>query len=122
MFKKMNKQEQIICLINDIRKDKSSEYINPPLINHFALHDQIPNRWFDWVNRVNSQIMIVGQDWGPYIQLKKYIDDSSKDHFASSRTEKFIINTLNNIDTTLLNSIFFYSCSCVYAYRQFIQR
>lgn len=103
----MTKSQQISELLVDLRNDNSCKRINPPLVNHFALHDQIPNRWFDWENRIDSPIIIIGQDWGPYIHLKKYIDNPAQDHFASSRTEKFIINTLNSIDPTLINSIFF---------------
>ena len=101
------KLQQLNQLIDEIRKDKQCEQIDPPLVNHFALHEHIPNRWFDWENRVHSPVMIIGQDWGPYIHLKKYIDDPTQDHFASSRTEKFIINTLNSIDPSLIDSIFF---------------
>ncbi len=95
------------CLIQEIKSDDSCSRINPPLINQFKLHNKIPNRWFDWENRVNSNIMIIGQDWGPYIHLKKYIDDPSDDHFASSKTESFIIKNLNNIDNNLIDTIFF---------------
>lgn len=101
------KRKHIQKLISEIRSDNSCRKINPPLVNQFALHKKIPNRWFDWENRVDSPIMIIGQDWGPYIHLKKYIDEPEKDHFASSRTEKFIINTLNAINPHLINTIFF---------------
>lgn len=104
VFSKLSK---IRKLIGDIRADNSCALINPPLINQFALHREIPNRWFDWENRVDSPIMIIGQDWGPYIHLKKYIEDPSRDHFASSRTESFIIKTLNSIDLNLIDTIFF---------------
>lgn len=103
----MTKLQQMQDLLVDLRQDKSPQKINPPLINQFALHNRIPNRWFDWENRVNSKVMIIGQDWGPYLYLKKYIADPDKDHLSSSRTEKFIINTLNSFDPTLINTIFF---------------
>ncbi len=103
----ISKLQRIRELISDIQADDSCTRINPPLINQFALHNEIPNRWFDWENRVNSPIMIIGQDWGPYVHLKKYIDDPSRDHFASSRTESFIIKTLNSIDPELIDTIFF---------------
>jgi hypothetical protein len=104
---KLSAKQEMKNLLNSIRVDTSCERINPPLVNHFAIHSKIPNRWFDWENRIHSPVMIIGQDWGPYIHLRKYIDDPTQDHFASSRTEKFIINTLNSIDTTLIDSIFF---------------
>jgi uracil-DNA glycosylase len=104
---KKSKLQKIQQLIKDIRGDDSCSRINPPLINQFSIHEKIPNRWFDWENRVNSPIMIIGQDWGPYIHLKKYIDDPSQDHFASSRTENFIINALDAIDPRLIDTVFF---------------
>lgn len=113
----MSKQEQILTLISDIRKENSikdiiskrnGKYINVGLINQFQLHKNIPNKWFDWVNTSkNSQIMIIGQDWGPYSVLNKMIssfDESKKNNHEyyreflfkdfSSRTEKFILNTI----------------------------
>lgn len=101
------KQQAIRKLLEDVRADLSCERITPPLVNQFTLHKAIPNLWFDWENRANSPIMIIGQDWGPYVQLKKYIVDSSQDHFASSRTEKFIIHELNAISPRLINEVFF---------------
>lgn len=105
----MNKSKrlQIRRLIEDIKNDTAYLKVKPPLVNHFQIHDKIPNRWFDWERRVDSPIMIIGQDWGPYIHLKKYIDNPSTDHFASSRTESFIIKTLNTINRNLIDTIFF---------------
>lgn len=31
----------------------------------------IPSIWTDWFNRLDAKIMIVGQDWGPYSDMKK---------------------------------------------------
>ena len=31
----------------------------------------IPSMWTDWFNRLDSKIMIIGQDWGPYSDMKK---------------------------------------------------
>lgn len=35
----------------------------------FALN--VPSIWTDWINRADSKLMIVGQDWGPYIDMEK---------------------------------------------------
>ena len=44
------------------------------LINFFQ-NDQIalniPSLWTDWINRADSKLMIVGQDWGPYIDMER---------------------------------------------------
>ncbi len=97
-----NKLEKYIVKRKDIELDVG-------LVNHYALHNQIPNKWFDWVRRADSPIMIIGQDWGPYSALQNFIDDykieKTKDDFDyekflfngfSSRTEKFIIRSLTN--------------------------
>ena len=44
------------------------------LINIYENNDfckNIPSIWTDWFNRLNSKIMIIGQDWGPYKDMKK---------------------------------------------------
>lgn len=44
------------------------------LINIFQ-NDQIalniPSIWTDWINRADSKLMVVGQDWGPYIDMER---------------------------------------------------
>lgn len=44
------------------------------LINIYTKYDfctSIPSIWTDWFNRLNSDIMIIGQDWGTYSDMKK---------------------------------------------------
>ncbi len=31
----------------------------------------IPSIWTDWINRADSKLMIIGQDWGPYSDMEK---------------------------------------------------
>lgn len=38
----------------------------------FAFH--IPSIWTDWFFRVDSSVMIIGQDWGPYQDMEKLHD------------------------------------------------
>jgi uracil-DNA glycosylase len=112
------KQEQMKELIQKIKANTECENIkskyrgeilDKSLVNHFKLHELIPNKWFDWERRADAKIMIIGQDWGPYIALKKYVDDyeTSKDEpdfdydkflfkSLSSRTEKFIIKVIED--------------------------
>ena len=45
------------------------------LINFYEEKDlcvNIPSIWTDWFNRIESNIMIIGQDWGPYSGMKKF--------------------------------------------------
>ena len=44
------------------------------LINIYQNHEfckNIPSIWTDWFNRLDSKIMIIGQDWGPYNDMKQ---------------------------------------------------
>lgn len=90
-----------------IEARRNGKLVNVGLVNHFRLHDFIPNKWFDWERRVDAPIMIIGQDWGPYVEIKKFVDDYN--HYKdrkdfdyeeflyktfSSRTEKFIFKAI----------------------------
>lgn len=47
---------------------------NKSLINIYKDYDfctSIPSIWTDWFNRLDSKIMIIGQDWGPYKEMQK---------------------------------------------------
>lgn len=59
-----NKNQEDCSLIN-IYKDKS-----------FCL--KIPSIWTDWQNRLNANIMIIGQDWGPYVEMQKFYNEYKK--------------------------------------------
>lgn len=44
------------------------------LINIYQNHEfckNIPSIWTDWFNRLDSKVMIIGQDWGPYNDMKQ---------------------------------------------------
>jgi hypothetical protein len=114
----MSKKEALMRqLLESIKSDKSIESLivnrkgiqkDVGLINHYRLHELIPNKWFDWIRRVDAKIMIIGQDWGPYASLLKFINDYEiekikldfdYDKFLfktfSSRTEKFILKSIS---------------------------
>lgn len=40
-------------LITDLKSDVTHASLKKPLINQFAKHDLIPNKWFDWERRQN---------------------------------------------------------------------
>lgn len=112
----MDKRFEMQKLIEELQKNTTASSMQSKrrgilsdvgLVNQFALHSIIPNKWFDWERRVNAPIMIIGQDWGPYSALKKFVDDyevAKKEklfHYDaflfktfSSRTEKFIVNVI----------------------------
>ncbi len=52
------------------------------LINFYQdknIYLKIPSIWTDWENRIDSNIMIIGQDWGPYQEMKKLNEDYLKE-------------------------------------------
>lgn len=50
-------------------KCKYKSLINIFQDNNFCTN--IPSIWTDWFNRLDSKIIIIGQDWGPYNDMKK---------------------------------------------------
>ncbi len=72
------KKKQFENLINELGKcDKCTNLKckDKSLINIYQDYEfctNIPSIWTDWFNRLDSKIMIVGQDWGPYDDMKKF--------------------------------------------------
>lgn len=116
-------------LCSNLTAKRKGEVIDNSLINIFQenkLFLNIPSIWTDWLNRSESKIMIVGQDWGPYCDmvkmhndylshLKKGIDDwidmvSTPESMTNKLMTSFIINSGQrkgyNIDKTIMNSIY----------------
>lgn len=69
MFDDMSKCD--LCLDMKSKNGKDCSLIN---IYKDDFYKEIPSIWTDWFNRVDSKIMIIGQDWGPYIEMKKFHD------------------------------------------------
>ncbi len=53
---------------------------------------EIPSIWTDWYNRLDSQIMIIGQDWGPFEDMKKlnekYLENPTKENWGKLINEE----------------------------------
>jgi len=83
----MNKQKEFNKLIKDMGKcelcsqlfkKSNKKLIDCSLINIYkdeSICLNIPTVWTDWYSRINADIMIVGQDWGPYQDMLKYRDE-----------------------------------------------
>lgn len=81
LFKQMSK-----C--NKCKNLKSKKGNDQSLINIFEneyFYKNIPSIWTDWYNRLDAQIMLIGQDWGPFIYMNKfhklYINNPSKENW-----------------------------------------
>lgn len=100
------KKKQFEDLINELGKcDKCTNLKckEKSLINIYQDYDfttNIPSIWTDWFNRLDSKIMIVGQDWGPYDDMKKFNNLLKKDksnwkeiiELEKSNTKKLLEN------------------------------
>lgn len=79
------KTKQFNNLIKDLSAcDKCVNFkcFSKSLINIYKNYEfciNIPSIWTDWLNRLNSDIMIIGQDWGPYNDMKKLHNLLSED-------------------------------------------
>ena len=74
------------------------------LINIYQTQEfckNIPSIWTDWYNRLDSKIMIIGQDWGPYNDMKQlneqYINNPDQENW------KFLIEQEKSNTKKLLN-------------------
>ncbi len=80
----------------------------------------IPSIWTDCFNRLNSKIMIIGQDWGPFQDIKKlhdsYVKNQTEDNWnflinqEKSMTKrmltKYLIESSKKNNEKILNKIF----------------
>lgn len=111
-------------LISDMSKCEkcismhSKNNIDCSLINIYVntkFAKEIPSIWTDWYNRLNSKIMIVGQDWGPYSDMKKlhekYLENQTKENWSQlietekSLTKKQLTKYLVESSNGKINSI-----------------
>lgn len=69
LFKKMSTCQKCVHLKKSNKQDCS-------LINIYQnnVYKEIPSIWTDWFNRTNSQLMIIGQDWGPFSDMQHFQD------------------------------------------------
>lgn len=127
------KKEEFNKLIDEVAKCekclklKKKNGKDCSLINIYKNKDfckNIPSIWTDWFNRLDSSIMIIGQDWGPYIEMekfyKKYIENRTYENWyktlelEKSLTKKMLVKYLLesasiyniNLDKDYLNRIY----------------
>lgn len=87
-------------------KCSSKSLIN--IYKNYNFCTNIPSIWTDWFHRLNAEIMIIGQDWGPYADMKrlhelleedksnwKELMESEKSN-TKKMLEKYIIESSNH--------------------------
>lgn len=79
------KEQEFNLLIKELsvcKKCTDMKCSSKSLINIYLNYDfctNIPSIWTDWFNRLDSDIMIIGQDWGPYSDMKKFRELLNRD-------------------------------------------
>lgn len=71
---KKHEFEELIKKLGTCNQCTNLKCRNKSLINIFEddkFATNIPSIWTDWLNRLDSKIIIIGQDWGPYNDMKK---------------------------------------------------
>lgn len=66
--------EELLKLMSKCNKCtnfKCKEKLLINIYNDYNFGSNIPSIWTDWFNRLESKIMIIGQDWGPYNDMEK---------------------------------------------------
>ena len=118
---KFNKLINKMSLCNKCINMKNKNGIDCSLINIYENKEfakNIPSVWTDWYNRLNSKIMIIGQDWGPYNDMEKiynkYKENKTKENWnkiineEKSMTKKMLENYLiqSSKDENILDKIY----------------
>lgn len=71
------------CLFLQKRNGQDCSLIN--IYKHPEFCKSIPSIWTDWYNHLDAQIMIIGQDWGPYNDMDKfhklYMENTTKENW-----------------------------------------
>lgn len=119
MFSEMSKCN--LCLDMKTRNGRNCSLINIYKDDFFR---DIPSIWTDWYNRLDSKIMIIGQDWGPFNEMNKFREMYKQDETTvnwrriieeeKSLTKKMLTKYLVesgqnyglNIDESFINNIY----------------
>ncbi len=118
------KDELFDELINNMSKCEkctsihSKNNIDCSLINIYKntkFVKEIPSIWTDWYNRLDSKIMVIGQDWGPFEDMKKlnekYLENPTRENWfkliedEKSLTKKQLTKYLIESSNGKINSI-----------------
>lgn len=83
-------------------KCKEKSLIN--IYKDFEFSISVPSIWTDWFNRLDSKIMVIGQDWGPYNDMKMFnnlLDDNKSNwkeiiELEKSNTKKLLENYIKD--------------------------
>lgn len=86
-FEELFKSLGVCDLCTNLKKKNSADC---SLINFYSNQEmcrKIPSIWTDWTRRTDADIMIIGQDWGPFLEMeklyKKYLEDETIENWET---------------------------------------
>jgi len=101
------------CLSMKNKKNRDCSLIN--IYENIKFAKEIPSIWTDWYNRLDSKIMVIGQDWGPFVEMQRinklYLQNPTKDNWnklieeEKSLTKKQLTKYLIESSNGKLNSL-----------------
>ncbi len=81
------KQMSICTKCKNLKSKKGNDQSLINIFENECFYKNIPSIWTDWYNRLDAKIMLVGQDWGPFIDMNKfhelYINNPSKKNWKN---------------------------------------
>lgn len=108
--------EELLKLMSKCTNFKCKEKSLINIYNDYNFESNIPSIWTDWFNRLESKIMIIGQDWGPYNDMEKLNSLLNEDksnwkeliELEKSNTKKLLENYIKDSSNNKysLNDIF----------------
>lgn len=101
------------CMLIHSKNNRDCSLINIYKNKEFAT--SIPSIWTDWYNRLDSKIMVIGQDWGPFEDMKrlneKYLENPTRENWIQiieeekSLTKKLFTKYLSESSHGKMNSL-----------------
>ncbi len=121
--------DNLIYLISKCTKCTNIKCKKKSLINFYQdknLSTNIPSIWTDWYNRLDSKIMIIGQDWGPFSDMKKLNEQLKEDknnwdeliESEKSNTKKLLENYIKESSSNRYSLKDFYITNAIMCARQ----
>lgn len=103
------------CISIHSKNNRDCSLIN--IYKNLKFSKEIPSIWTDWYNRLDSKIMIIGQDWGPFKDMKelnkRYLENTSIENWNKLMEEeksltkkqltKYLIESSNGKITSIKN-------------------
>lgn len=69
-FDNLVREMGVCSLCTNLQSRRGMDYSLFNIYRDFSFSKRIPSIWTDWYHRLEASIFVVGQDWGPYSDMK----------------------------------------------------